>query len=132
MDATHFEPLVNDKGLVLMRTAFAWAPYEENALYGFPPERAAELFNNHAAYPVDPKTLKPIPVMGQVIEVIREPPASAKVIIPDEWERMHRLQMTQLAKQIRGNPDQSMSEAEAREVIAAELKRRSEEDAVQV
>jgi hypothetical protein len=131
MNAKNFEPLVNDKGLVLMRTAFAWAPYEADALYGFSPERAAELFDNKAAYPVDPVNFEPIPVMGEVLEV-RAPirPASGDVVIPQEWEKMHKLEIIKLACEVIGNPDQKMNLDDAKRLINAELNRRSEQDAV--
>jgi hypothetical protein len=121
MDVAPFEALANQHGLVLMqiRTGF-YPPYPENSFAGFPPDRAATLYADGDAVPVDTE--------GNLITVVLNeggPPAAdpvPMVRIPHDWETIHHLQRIRLAKTLGGNP---ATAEEADEFIRAELLRRN-------
>ncbi|WP_046869366.1 hypothetical protein [Microvirga massiliensis] len=127
MQLNTFESLANKQGLVLMQVVDSFAPYDEGALAGFPPDEALRLFQRKVAVPVG-KDGRPVDVPADTPERSNIPAASSSVEIPENWRSLHHLQRVRIAKDLVGGARVISSVAEADLIIQGELERRGNED----
>jgi len=125
MKLTAFQALAaaSATGLVAMRVAEAFTPYNEGDIAGFAPDEAKKLF--------DAKLLTlPDGVKAQAVENDDDDKPRARAVavedveIPDDWEAAHYLKNRALASRIKG--EKIDGKDAVADVIRAEVARRAE------
>lgn len=125
MDIATFEKLANEHGLVPMRITESFAPWGRGDVAGFHPGEALRLYERKAAIPAAARLDVEASAPGLLAapDAPSAPKGNPAVVIPENWEALHHLQIIRLAKEIRGTSE-PLGKEEAYEIVRSEIERR--------